>query len=75
MKPSTQIGSVAQAVFADLGGAHFSLIEPASWIQESPNGDPQKSRPCGGTSGDPGKPSGAVTTVQGGEKLAFRREK
>ena len=52
--------------------AHFKLIEPASWIQEDQRGDPQKAGPCGGTNGDPGKPSGAVTKVQGGDKLHVR---
>jgi hypothetical protein len=28
--------------------------------------------PCGGTSADPGKPSGAVTSVQGGDKLHIK---
>jgi hypothetical protein len=52
--------------------AHFRLLEPASWLQEAPNGDPQWLGPCGGSSADPGKPSGAMTSVQGGEKLHIR---
>jgi len=68
----TFIGSIGMAVFVVQGVAHFRLIEPAGWIQESTNGDPQKAAPCGGTSADPGKPSGAVTTVQGGEKLHIK---
>jgi hypothetical protein len=66
------IGSVTMVIFAPDGGAHFHLIEPASWLQESQVGDPQKMAPCGGTSADPGKPSGAVTPVQGGEKLHIK---
>jgi hypothetical protein len=66
------IGSVAMAIFAPYGGAHFHLIEPASWLQESQLGDPQKMAPCGGTSADAGKPTGSVTTVQGGEKLHIK---
>ena len=62
-------GAAALAVLAPFATAHFRLIEPASWLQEASNGDPQKMAPCGGTSDDPGKPSGAVTSVQGGEKL------
>src|ERR1035437_10285226 len=31
-----------------------------------------KKAPCGGTSADPGKPTGAVTKVQGGDKLPIR---
>ena len=63
------IGGLALIVFAPLSIAHFRLIEPASWLQESQLGDPQKMAPCGGTSTDPGKPTGAVTSAQGGEKL------
>jgi hypothetical protein len=66
------LGSVALVVLSPEGEAHFRLIEPASWLQESQIGDPQKMAPCGGTSADPGKPSGAVTNVQGGEKLHIK---
>jgi hypothetical protein len=53
--------------------AHFRLLSPAPWIQESEElGDPQWSYPCGGTFTEPGKPTGAVTKVQGGEKLHLR---
>ena len=64
-------GTLALAALAQRGSAHFRLIEPASWLQESPVGDPQKMAPCGGTSADPGKPTGAVTKVQGGDKLVY----
>ena len=70
--PPIVFGALALAVFAPIGVAHFRLIEPASWLQESQLGDPQKMAPCGGTSADPGKPTGAVTNVQGGEKLHIR---
>jgi len=66
------VGSAVLAALAQQGIAHFRLMEPASWLQEAPNGDPQKMGPCGGTSADPGKPSGTVTTVQGGEKLHLK---
>ena len=69
---SLLIGLVAIALFAPKGIAHFRLVEPASWLEESPMGDPQKSAPCGGTSADPGKPTGKVTTVAGGEKLHIK---
>jgi hypothetical protein len=52
--------------------AHFRLLEPASWLEESPLGDPQWLGPCGGTSADPGKPTGLVTTVRGGGKLHIK---
>jgi hypothetical protein len=63
------IGVLALIVFAPMSIAHFRLIEPASWLQESQLGDPQKMAPCGGTSADPGKPTGAVASAQGGERL------
>jgi hypothetical protein len=69
---SALFGAFAVAALTPLGKAHFTLLEPASWLQEAPNGDPQKMGPCGGTSADPGKPSGSVTTVQGGDKLHIR---
>jgi hypothetical protein len=52
--------------------AHFQLLEPTSWLQEDERGDPQKMGPCGGTSADPGKPTGKVTSVQGGDKLHLK---
>jgi hypothetical protein len=70
--PILLAASVALIALASKGRAHFHLIEPASAIQESPNGDPQKMAPCGGISTDPGKPSGAVTNVPGGEKLHIK---
>jgi hypothetical protein len=54
--------------------AHFRLLSPASWIVEDVRGDPQKTAPCGGTLNDPGKPTGAVTRVQGGQKLHIEVE-
>jgi hypothetical protein len=55
------------------GVAHFRLLEPASWLQESEAlGDPQWSPPCGGTLTDPGKPTGAITKIEGGDKLHIR---
>jgi hypothetical protein len=66
------LGSLAIALLAQRAAAHFHLLEPASWIQESANGDPQKMAPCGGTSADPGKPTGAVTNVKGGDNLHIK---
>src|SRR4051812_48790425 len=66
------IGSALVTVAATQAVAHFRLIAPASWIQENQLGDPQKAGPCGGTSADAGKPTGAVTTVKGGEKLHLK---
>src|SRR5271154_2996280 len=72
LSQSLLLGSVAVVALAPAIQAHFRLIEPASWLEESQLGDPQKSAPCGGTSADPGKPTGKVTSVAGGEKLRIR---
>ena len=59
----------ALPVYAD---AHFVLVAPASWLVENRLGDPQKAGPCGGTSADPGTPSGIVGEVRGGQKLHIK---
>jgi hypothetical protein len=66
------LGGCLLLTLASRSVAHFRLIEPASWIQESDLGDPQWAPPCGGTMTDPGKPTGAITKVQGGDKLHLR---
>jgi hypothetical protein len=59
--------TVLMAPFAE---GHFRLIEPKSWVVENELGNPQKPGACGGTEGDPGvSPTGAITRVQGGQKL------
>src|SRR5580704_15007295 len=69
----TLLGGCLLLVLSPRIAAHFRLLEPASWIQESEEfGDPQWSAPCGGTLKDPGKPTGAVTKIQGGAKLHIR---
>jgi hypothetical protein len=68
---------LATAVFAGLAAlcaapsvsAHFILMQPASAIEENQLGDPQKLGPCGGATANPGKPTGAVTPVTGGDML------
>jgi hypothetical protein len=67
-------GCLAFAAIAPKLIAHFRLLEPASWIQENQLNDPQKMAPCGGTSADPGKPTGTVSNVQGGEKLHIKMQ-
>ena len=42
------IGGLALIVFAPVSIAHSRLIEPASWLQESKLGDPQKWRHAAG---------------------------
>lgn len=65
------LGAGAFVLGAPMAGqAHFFLEAPKGWIEENPPfGDPQKLGPCGGTSKDAGKPTGAVTEVTGGEML------
>jgi hypothetical protein len=71
------IFSLATAVVPQ-AGAHFKLLEPASWIEEDRLGDPQKAGPCGGVTAtatapaNPGKPTTTVTRVQGGQKLHIK---
>src|ERR1700686_4355886 len=62
-------GCVLVIALASAGIAHFRLLEPASWLEEGPLGDPQWLGPCGGTSVDPGKPTGKGTSLRGGDKL------
>jgi hypothetical protein len=64
-------GSVALAAPA-VTSAHFILQKPASWLEENQLGDPQKLGPCGGTTANPGKPTGIVTDVPGGELLRIK---
>lgn len=52
--------------------AHFILETPASWLQENVLGDPQKLGPCGGTTANPGTPTGVVTPLKGGDMLHVR---
>ncbi len=66
------LGGCLLFALAPRGVAHFRLLEPASWLEESELGDPQWSPPCGGTLTNPGKPTGAITKIQGGDKLHIR---
>jgi hypothetical protein len=63
--------AVLAALAAPGAHAHFKLLEPASWLVEDDRGDPQKTGPCGGTLADLGTPTGAVTELMGGQKLAI----
>ena len=69
---SLSFALAATAAVAPFAWAHFKLLEPASWIEENNLGDPQKAGPCGGTSANPGKPTGTVTEVAGGELLHIK---
>ena len=67
------LGGCLLLALAPQGVAHFRLLEPASWIHESEDlGDPQVYPPCGGTANDAGKPTDAITRIQGGDKLHIR---
>lgn len=77
-KPVTLIAAAAVAsLLAVRADAHFVLISPAASLVQDRLGDPQKIGPCGGVSanptrgtpGNPGTPSGAVTSVKGGANL------
>ena len=61
---------IATVLLAPFAEGHFRLIEPKSWVVENNLGNPQKPGPCGGAIGDPGvSPTGAITKVQGGQRL------
>ena len=66
------LAAAALSVAAPFTQAHFKLLEPASWIEEDRRGDPQKATPCGGIMENPGKPTGTITRVQGGDKLHIK---
>lgn len=62
----------AVAMAAPFASAHFHLLEPQSWLVEANLGDPQKLGPCGGTTANPGMPSGIINQVKGGQKLHLK---
>ena len=53
--------------------AHFQMLQPSGWlVEENALGDPQKRAPCGGTTANPGKPTGIVSPVRGGDMLHIK---
>ena len=64
--------AAALALIPLAADAHFKLLAPAGWIEENQLGDPQKGAPCGGTNGDFGKPTYAVTNVTGGSAVHIK---
>ena len=52
--------------------AHFILQQPKSWLVENVLGDPQKAGPCGGTTANPGTPTGDITELTGGDMLHIK---
>jgi hypothetical protein len=49
--------------------AHFELLAPSASLVQDRLGDPQKLAPCGGTSANPGTPTGIVNQIRGGDML------
>jgi hypothetical protein len=65
--------ALAMFLMPEIAQAHFTLVEPASWLVEvNQLGDPQKLAPCGGTSQNAGTPTGALTEVMGGASLHIK---
>lgn len=66
------IAATALPASTPFAGAHFKLLEPASWLVENDLGDPQKLGPCGGTSANAGSQSNVVSRATGGQRLHIR---
>ena len=62
----------AAALAVAPASAHFVLATPAASLEQNTIGDPQKLGPCGGTSQDPGTPTGTVTELAGGSTLHLK---
>jgi hypothetical protein len=58
----------------DEAHAHFTLLEPASWIEEDADGDPQKGGPCGPRAGESHTPTDMITTYTAGQKVMVKWE-
>ena len=73
---SALVVAVGVAFLQAGAAAHFKLMEPASWINSDPRGDPQKVGPCGGDpkGGEANEKllTNAVTKVTGGSKLHLK---
>ena len=64
--------SAVMIVVPAAGHAHFTLLEPASWIVESERGDPQKAAPCGTDLKITATPSNALGKYVGGARLHLK---
>jgi hypothetical protein len=65
--------AIAVVMAPQFAAAHFKLLEPASAVEESNLGDPQKAGPCGvSATGQPPVLTNAVTKVTGGSMLKLR---
>lgn len=61
-----RLGLVLSLLWGPAAFAHTRLDAPPDWLITDSAGDPQKTEPCGSTTGTP---SNVVTTVQAGSKL------
>jgi hypothetical protein len=69
----TAASAMALFLMPEIAQAHFTLVEPASWLVEvNQLGDPQKLAPCGGTSQNAGTPTGALSEVMGGAAMHIK---
>src|SRR5258705_2491492 len=65
--------AMALFLMPEIAQAHFTLVEPASWLVEvNQLGDPQKLAPCGGTSQNAGTPTGALAEAMGVAALQIK---
>ena len=73
LRPRAALFCVGLVVLASSAlGAHFRLLEPASWIVENERGDPQKAGPCGVDPKGTSTPSGVVSKAVGGSLLHLK---
>lgn len=68
---------LAPCIVAAMGAAaplsaHFRVDAPLTMLVQDERGNPQKIAPCGGTSADPGTPTGAVNALTGGQMLHIK---
>jgi len=68
---SLAIGAAALLVPA-AAFSHFILMEPGNYLVQNEVGDPQKLAPCGGTSANPGMPSGMIGQYIGGDMMHIK---
>ncbi len=72
LKLAAALGAAFALLAPASGFAHFILHEPASWLMENQLGDPQKKGPCGGTTANPGMPTGVIGSAKGGETFHLK---
>jgi hypothetical protein len=55
-----------------VAAAHFVLVSPTPTLKQNALGDPQKLGPCGGTTPNPGEPSGVINEAVGGDSIHIK---